>query len=170
MSLEMPPSTGETWVSPVQNPFLTPSGWSGLYCADLWKMVGKDWRPAGVQGQGDRCGWGRGGSSMYFPEHCHLFLLGLVGRQLPPELIVPRCLVTSPEWCREEPTCFIPRNCLVVERKMPTLFASNYTWRLQLFSTSKSVGGKIQIITKTASKQNNTHTHTHTHTQREAAK
>lgn len=34
----------------------------------------------------------------------------------------PQVFITNPEWCREEPTRFIPRNHLAVEREMPTPF------------------------------------------------
>lgn len=43
---EMPPSTGETWASSVQNPFLSTSGQCGPCCAELWEQWGSkcSWR------------------------------------------------------------------------------------------------------------------------------
>lgn len=35
--------------------------------------------------------------------------------------------IANPEWCGGEPSCFIPRNHLVVEREMPILLTSNHT-------------------------------------------
>lgn len=116
VSLEMPPTTGETWVSLVQNPFLTSSGWFGL-----WPMEDR--------GKGSSCCVGPGGKIRLRSKR--IFSALSLPSLFVPVVVIEKAIVTrvdcsqvffaNPEWCREEPTCFIPRNHLLVEREMPTL-------------------------------------------------